>query len=258
MRIHYLFLLLFFASCSSQKPSMEKWVSLFNGKDLEGWDIKIKGSELNVNYKNTYRVEDGLLKVRYDQYEKFNNEYGHIFYKTPFSHYRLRVEYRFTGEQCPGGPSWAFRNSGVMLHSQSAKSMGVNQDFPVSIEAQFLGGDGTAERPTLNVCTPGTNIVMNGQLITQHCNESTSKTYNGDVWVTAEFVVMGDSIIHHILEGDTVMTYSKPQVGGSGVPEGYPVAEGTLISGGYICLQAESHPVDFRKIEILDLSDQKR
>jgi hypothetical protein len=237
---------------------MEKWVSLFNGKDLEGWDIKIKGSELNVNYKNTYRVEDGLLKVRYDQYEKFNNEYGHIFYKTPFSHYRLRVEYRFTGEQCPGGPSWAFRNSGVMLHSQSAKSMGVNQDFPVSIEAQFLGGDGTAERPTLNVCTPGTNIVMNGQLITQHCNESTSKTYNGDVWVTAEFVVMGDSIIHHILEGDTVMTYSKPQVGGSGVPEGYPVAEGTLISGGYICLQAESHPVDFRKIEILDLSDQKR
>lgn len=240
-------------SCKTKKSENGEWIQLFNGKDLTGWDIKIKGSALNENYKNTFRVEDGVMKVCYDEYEKFNNEYGHIFYKEPFSHYKLRIEYRFTGEQTPEGPSWAFRNSGVMLHSQSAASMNLDQDFPVSIEAQFLGGDGVSERPTGNVCTPGTNIVMNGELITQHCTNSSSKTYHGDVWVHAEFVVLGDSIIHHIIEGDTVLTYTKPQIGGD-LPEGFPLPEGTLLKGGYLCLQAESHPVEFRKVELLDLS----
>ncbi|HEX2969447.1 MAG TPA: DUF1080 domain-containing protein [Bacteroidales bacterium] len=257
-----LFVLIFLVACGTQtkneQKESEKWVSLFNGKDLEGWTIKIKGSPVNVNYKNTFRVEDGMLKVRYDEYDKFNAEYGHIFYNKPFSHYKLRVEYRFVGEQVQGGESWAFRNSGVMLHSQSPESMELNQDFPVSIEGQFLGGDGVSPRPTCNVCTPGTNIMMNGQLITQHCKESTSKTYHGDVWVHAEFVVLGDSIIHHICEGDTVLTYSKPQIGGGNGPANYPVPEGTLLKGGYICLQAESHPVEFRKVEILDLDKDKR
>lgn len=240
---------LLLSSCNTGKP---EWIQLFNGKDFTGWDIKITGSPLNVNYKNTFRVEDGVLKVSYDEYENFNNEFGHIFYKKPFTSYKLRIEYRFTGDQVTGGPSWAFRNSGVMLHSQSAASMNLNQDFPVSIEAQFLGGDGISERTTGNVCTPGTHIVIGGQLITQHCTNSVSKTYHGDVWVHAEFVVYGDSIIHHIIEGDTVMTYTKPRTGGD-MPEGFPLAEGTLLSSGFICLQAESHPVEFRKVELLDL-----
>jgi hypothetical protein len=249
-------LLLLSVSCSSTKTKKENWIQLFNGKDLTGWDIKIKGSPLNENYKNTFRVEDGVMVVRYIEYEKFNAEYGHIFYKDPFSYYKLRIEYRFVGEQVPGGQGWAFRNSGVMLHSQSAASMLLNQDFPVSIEAQFLGGDGISERTTGNVCTPGTHIVINDQLITQHCISSTSKTYHGDVWVHAEFVVLGDSIIHHIIEGDTVITYSKPQVGGTNKPADYPVPDGTLLKEGYICLQAESHPVEFRKVEVLRLSPQ--
>jgi len=142
-----------------------------------------------------------------------------------------------------------------MLHSQSAASMLLDQDFPVSVEAQFLGGNGVDERPTLNVCTPGTHIEMDGKLVTRHCTNSSSKTYHGDVWVTAEFVVLGSEVIHHIIDGDTVMTYNKPQVGGA--HEGYVVPEGTLIEEGYICLQAESHPVDFRKVELLDLSENK-
>jgi hypothetical protein len=255
--IYSLLLFLFSCSSSTNKSSKEEWISLFNGKDLEGWDIKFKGFELNNNYRNTFRVENGNLVVSYDEWDKWNGEFGHIFYKTPYSYYRLRVEYRFVGEQVAGGPGWAFRNNGAMLHSQSAASMGLNQDFPVSIEAQLLGGDGVAERHTSNVCTPGTNIVIDGKLITQHCNESTSKTYHGDVWVTAEFIVLGDSIIHHVLEGDTVMTYSKPQVGG-GTPEGFPLPDGTLLSEGYISFQAESHRTEFRKIEILDLSKGKR
>lgn len=248
--------MLLLISCSGKKQSgSQDWIQLFNGKDINDWSVKIKGYELNNNFLNIFSVEDGIMKVRYEGLDTFRNEFGHIFYKEPFSRYKLRIEYRFTGDQVPGAPSWAYRNSGLMLHSQSPESMGVDQDFPVSIEAQFLGGDGVTERSTGNVCTPGTNIVMDGQLITQHCITSSSKTYHGDVWVKAEFVVLGDSVIHHIIEGDTVLTYFRPQVGGA--HEGYPVPEGTLIDKGYICLQAESHPVEFRKVELLDLSKDK-
>ena len=243
-------------SCTNRgsKAEKEEWIQLFNGKDLDGWIIKIKGSPLNVNYKNTFRVEDSILKVSYEEYEKFAGEYGHIYYKTPFSHYKLRVEYRFVGEQVPGGESWAFRNNGIMFHCQSPESVQLDQDYPVSVEAQLLGGDGLSERTTMNVCTPGTDIVMDNMIITRHCTNSDSKTYNGDIWVTAELVVYGDSIIYHIVEGDTVLAYSKPLVGGTNKPADYPVPDGTLISEGYIALQAESHPTEFRKIELLDLS----
>lgn len=252
--VQIVFMVVFAVSCgtrTSTKTDKEEWIQLFNGKDLTGWDIKIRGHELNDNFKNIFSVEDGIMKVRYQGIDTFRGEFGHIFYREPFSYYKLRIEYRFTGDQVPGGPSWAFRNSGVMLHSQSASSMTLDQDFPVSIEAQLLGGDGVTERTTGNVCTPGTNIEMGGKLITQHCTSSGSRTYHGDVWVKAEFVVLGDSIIHHIIEGDTVLSYNKPQVGGA--PEGYPVPEGTLINEGYISLQAESHPVEFRKVELLKL-----
>jgi hypothetical protein len=254
-----LIMMLLVASCKTptKQTGNEEWIQLFNGKNLDGWDIKIKGSALNDNYKNTFRVENGILRVCYDEYKNFNGEFGHIYYKTPYSDYRLRVEYRFVGEQTTGGPSWAFRNSGIMFHSQSAASIGIDQDFPVSIEAQFLGGDGVTERSTMNLCTPGTNVVINDTLVTQHCTDSKSKTYHGDVWVTAELIVHGDSIIYHLVNGDTVLTYSKPQIGGTNKPEGYPVPDGTLLKKGYIALQAESHPCEFRKVELLDLSKTK-
>ncbi len=233
-----------------------KWIPLFNGKNLDGWDVKIAGFDLNDNYKNTFRVEDGLLKVRYDGYTSFDQHYGHIFYKKPFSHYRLRVEYRFVGEQCPGGEDWALRNSGAMLHGQTAASMMKNQDFPISLEGQLLGGDGVHERHTSNLCTPGTNVVMHGKLETTHCMDSSSKTYHGDQWVTAEFLVLGDSLIQHILEGKVVMEYSKPTIG-DGVVNNYDPKvkiDGKPISSGTISLQSESHPIDFRKVELRDLS----
>ncbi|HEX7583504.1 MAG TPA: DUF1080 domain-containing protein, partial [Prolixibacteraceae bacterium] len=204
----YALILVLTTSCTSAKPKNEGWIQLFNGKDLKDWNLKITGFPLNENYGNTFRVEDGLLKVRYDQYKQFDGHYGHIFYKKPYSHYRIRVEYRFVGDQCSGGAGWAYRNSGIMIHGQSAESMELNQDFPVSIEVQLLGGNGKDERPNLNVCTPGTNIVYNGQLWTQHCTNSTSKTYHGDQWVTAEVEVQGDSIVRHIIDGKTVMEYT--------------------------------------------------
>lgn len=239
-------------ACTTAKDN--RWISLFNGKNLEGWVIKIARHELHDNFKNTFRVENGVLKVSYEQYETFNGEFGHLFYKDKFSHYRLRLEYRFVGEQCPGGPDWAFRNSGVMLHAQSPESMPNEQSFPVSLEAQFLGGNGSDERPTGNVCTPGTHIVMGDELITAHCTNSRSPTYHGDQWVAMEVEVNGDSTIKHFVNGELVLTYEKPQL-----DEHDPVAQKLIIDGekmlreGYIALQAESHPIEFRKVEVLIL-----
>ncbi len=232
-----------------------KWISLFNGKDLDGWTPKITGSDLGDNYLNTFRVEEGLLKVAYDRYTKFEGQFGHIFYREKLSHYVIRLEYRFVGEQVPGGPGWAFRNSGIMLHCQSPESMEKKQDFPVSIEVQLLGGDGTHKRSTANLCTPGTNVVMGGKLITQHCTDSTSKTYHGDQWVTVEIEVRGNEQIRHLIDGETVLAYTQPQLDESDASAKKLLAGGAdkMLREGYISLQAESHPVHFRKVELMRL-----
>lgn len=261
MRYLPLLLIFLFACTTPEKENVhpEKWISIFNGKDLQDWDIKIRGHELNDNFANTFQVEDGLLKVKYEGYEKFDETFGHIFYKKPFSYYLIRAEYRFVGEQANEGPGWATRNNGLMLHSQSAASMGLEQDFPISIEVQLLGGLGTGPRPTANLCTPGTHVEMADTLFTSHCIPSVSKTYDGDQWVNMEVLVLGDSLFTHIVEGDTVMRYSKPQIGG-GVVAGHDPAQkvdGKILTGGYIALQGESHPTEFRKIEVLDLGECK-
>jgi hypothetical protein len=248
--IFLLIIIILLPSCNNAPVKTENWISLFNGKDLDGWVIKIKGSPLGENYKNTFRVEDSIMKVSYSEYDTFRFEFGHIYYKEPFSSYKLRVEYRFTGEQCPGGPAWGYRNSGIMFHCQDPATIQLDQDWPVSVEVQFLGSTAGRETTTMNVCTPHTHIVMGDSLITEHCTSSSSKFYYDDEWVTAELVVYGDSIIHHIVNGDTVLTYSKPQIGGE-LPVGFPLAQSTLLKEGYIALQSESHPVEFRKIEIL-------
>ncbi|HMB91876.1 MAG TPA: DUF1080 domain-containing protein [Rhodothermales bacterium] len=235
----------------------QEWISLFNGQDIDDWIVKINHHDVGVNWENTFRVEDGIMKVRYDGYDDFNNQFGHLYYKQPFSHYHLVVEYRFVGEQQPGAPSWALRNSGVMLHTLDPRTMPRDQDWPISVEMQFLGGLGDGEpRSTGNMCSPGTNIVYEGQLDPTHCINSTSETYDGDQWVRAEVIVLGDSLITHIVEGDTVLQYTQPQIGGGAVENYDPAVkppDGTLLREGYIALQSEGHPLDFRKVELLNL-----
>lgn len=234
------------------------WVALFNGRNLDGWRPKITGYDAGVNFGDTFRVENGVLRVVYDQYDKFNGRFGHLFYKDAFSYYRLRVEYRFVGDQAAGGPGWALRNSGVMLHGESPDEMTRDQEFPTSIEVQFLGGDGMRDRATSNVCTPGTNIVIDGKLITQHCTNSRSKTYHGDQWVTAEVEVCGSRSIRHFLDGQVVMSYSEPQYDDRDAHAKTLIERtGTrLLDRGTISLQSESHPVEFRKVDILPLNEK--
>ncbi|TXB67686.1 DUF1080 domain-containing protein [Phaeodactylibacter luteus] len=246
-----------FAACSTPQsepaPTGNSWIALFNGHNLDGWTPKFAGYELGHNLNNTFRVEDSLLRVSYEGYDTFSNEFGHLFYESPFSHYVLRLEYRFEGKQAPGGASWAYKNSGAMLHSQPPATMGLEQAFPVSLEAQLLGGDEAGSRPTANLCTPGTHVYLADTLTTAHCINAEGPTFRGEEWVTIDLVVLGDSIIHHVVGNDTVLTYTRPHIGGDFIPDGYAVKEGSPLSEGYICLQAESHPLSFRRVELLPL-----
>jgi hypothetical protein len=255
-----LFLAVCFALSFSTMARAEDWIQLFNGKNLDGWTPKIRHHALGENYGNTFRVENGVLKVVYepDKYPQFGEKFGHLFYKEPFSHYRLRVEYRFVGEQCAGGPGWALRNSGVMIHGEDPQGMALDQDFPASIEVQLLGGNGTQSRTTSNLCTPGTNVVMDGKLITQHCTSSKSKTYHGDQWVTAELEVHGDKVVKHIIDGEVVLAYEQSQLDPRDAHAKELIAKRggkLLLEGGTLSLQSESHPVEFRKVELLKLAE---
>jgi hypothetical protein len=264
---HILFIALIAFSCfiscktAQHKAPSTGWIPLFNGKDLNDWFVKINHHEVGDNFGNTFRVEDSMIRVNYDQYGDFNDQFAHLYYKIPLSYYHLKLEYRFVGKQQRGAPSYTLLNSGIMYHSQDPRGMTKDQDWPISIEMQLLGGLGDGKpRTTGNMCSPGTHIVYEGKLDTRHCINSTSKTYDGDQWVKAELIVLGDSLITHIINGDTVMQYSKPQIGGDVVHNYDPAVkqDGKLLSKGFIALQSEGQPVDFRRIELLDLSPKKQ
>lgn len=259
-----LFLLpLILIACMPQDPPEEQWIPLFNGQDLTGWTVKVSGYDIGVNAHHTFRVEDGLLKVTYAAYDQWNGEFAHLFYHQPYSHYRLRMEYRLVGQQLAGAPAWAWLNSGVMLHAQAPDRMEKNQDFPVALEMQFLGSTDSLTRPTGNLASPGTHVVVADSLYTEHMYYSGTEGYLPDEWVSIEAIVWGDSIIHYVVAGDTVLTFMQPQIGGWENEPGWmedktwiSAMKGTPLKAGYIALQAESHPVHFRNIELLDLSKE--
>ena len=256
MRALILVLIILVCGCSANTNTSSSWQPLFNGTDLTGWTPKIRGLATGEDPKRTFRVEDGLLTVSYADYPKFDLQFGHLFFQTPYSHYRLRMEYRFVGDAQADTPGWAVRNSGVMLHSQDPATMPTGQDFPISVEFQFLGGlsDGKS-RPTANMCSPGTHVVYEGEFNSTHCLFSSAPTLDGDQWVKVEALVQGSERVVHYVNGEPVMEYGGLTTGGGVVsghrPEMKP--EGQPLSQGYISLQSEGHAIQFRKIEILVL-----
>ncbi|WP_373518674.1 DUF1080 domain-containing protein [Pricia sp.] len=257
-------LLLVFQQCGGQKTAAtdDGWVSLFNGKNLDGWTTKIHHYETGDNYGDTFRVEDRMIKVRYDKYEGyFNDRFGHLYFDTPYSNYHLSMEYRFVGELHPGAPSYTLKNSGIMFHSQDPRTMPKEQNWPISVEMQFLAGITEGEeRPTGNMCSPGTEIIYEGEIYPGHCLNATSETFFGDQWVKAELIVRGDSLVTHIINGKKVLEYTKPQIGG-GVVEGFDPKtkkDGQLLKEGFIALQSEGQPIDFRDVKIRQLTQNEK
>lgn len=232
----------------------EKWTSIFNGKDLDGWTPKIQGLALGEDPKKTFIVEDGCIKVSYANYSEWGDAFGHLFYKTKFSHYRIRLEYRVVGEQVKNGPGWAIQNSGIMLHCQDPKTMGKDQSFPSSLEFQLLGA-GNGVKTTGNLCTPGTFITLAGKENKGHCLNSTEPTKPVGEWVKAEAEVNGGKLVKHLINGKVVFEYTDTKLNPA-EPEAKPLVEAqgnNDLTEGYISLQSESHPFEFRNIEVLEL-----
>ena len=253
------FILITFLSCDNDQSNIQ-WVNLFNGENLNGWEMKIAGYELNNNYRNTFSVNDGVIKVSYNDYDSFDEKFGHLFYtKKKFKNYHLKMDYRFYGEHANllknENEAWNYKNSGVMLHSEDPSKMFLDQEFPVSIEAQFLGGSGDRDRPTLNMCSPGTEVDINGSQALKHCVSSSSNTYHTEDWVSIELIVYSDSIVHHIIDRDTVMTYSNIKIGGGYLSDNFTDLIGKPLKEGYISLQSEGHPIEFKNIRVKELLD---
>ncbi|MGK2861530.1 MAG: 3-keto-disaccharide hydrolase [Chitinophagaceae bacterium] len=254
--IFFASLMLIIFSCSTNKritDKQNKWVSLFNGKNLEGWNMKIAGYPLGENFGNTFRVENGILSVRYNQYDSFKSRFGALHYNKEFKNYRLKVEYRFVGETTPGAPSWGFRDGGIQYHGQPPTSIGLSQPFPVCLEYNLLGGNGKDDRPGGEICCSGIYVQINGQKNSSYCTPATlKKTVHGDQWVTAEIDVRNDTI-RHFINGEEILKFSDPRFDST-----HPIGKTFIVNGddkvysGYISLQSNSHPMDFRKIEIME------
>ena len=248
---------LFLFACTPDQTTKEsdspQWTSLFNGQNLDGWDIRINGFELGENYANTFRVEDSILRIVYDDYDRYDTKYGALYTQKSYTNYRLLAEYRFVGDTATAAPTWGFRDSGVQYHCQSAVSMKEGQGFPVSLEYNLHGGDGTNERPNGQICAIGTALDINGEANSSFCTPpQVSKTFHGDQWVTLEIDVQGDTISHWV-NGEKILTFTNPRYNPEN-KDAKPLIKGEDLSlrSGHISLQSNSHPIEFRRIEIME------
>lgn len=230
-----------------------KWKALFNGRNLDGWTVKIAGHPLGNNFGNTFRVKDGVLQVRYDQYDSFRNRFGALYYNQPLTNYRLKVEYRFVGATTPGAPTWGFRDGGIQYHGQDPATMALEQQFPVCLEYNLHGGNGQAERPVGEICTPGTKVEIDGLRNATFCTPAKVKrTFHGDIWVTAEIEVK-DSIVTHFVNGEQILQYKNPRYDSAHAIGKTLIRNGQdKVRSGFISIQSNSHPMEFRKIELLE------
>ena len=238
---------------SSTQKNNKKWVSLFNGKNLDHWLPKIAGYKLGENFGNTFRVEKGVLKTRYNEYDSFDKKFGALYFDKKFTNYRLRVEYRFVGNTAPGGPSWGYRDGGIQYHCQPPATVAIDQPFPVCLEYNLLGGNGKEERATGEICASGMFIDINGKRNTSYCTiPFVKRTFSGDQWVTAEIDIHGGKITHYV-NGEQIIQFENPRyIAANALAKKLIVNGDDLVKDGYISLQSNSHPMDFRKIEIME------
>jgi hypothetical protein len=229
------------------------WVSLFNGKNLDGWTAKIAGQDVNDNYRDTFRVEDGMLKVSYQQYDKFGDRFGSLFYMTKFSHYWIRAEYRFVGSLAPGAPRWAYKNSGLQLHSQAPETMRKEQQFPVSVEFDIVGGRSFGSQPTGDVCQNGTHVLVGGAPVKGLCSKVGDVTIRDDGWTTALAEVDGGTRVRQIVNGALVVEYTDLTLDEANADARRLMASGAgkALTSGYISIQSNGYPIEFRRIEVL-------
>ncbi|KQN92782.1 hypothetical protein ASE95_09020 [Sphingomonas sp. Leaf231] len=234
----------------------EKWERIFDGRTLTGWTPKITGRAVGEDPLRTFVVKDGAITVTYDRYKAFGGAFGHLFWKAPLTAYRLRFDYRMTGSSMTDIEGWQNRNSGLMLHAQAPATMTRDQQFPVSLEFQLLAVPRPNREPSGNLCTPGTTVEFEGKRPTSHCVTGTGPLVPLGQWTHVEVEVTPDGRVTHILNGKPAITYRAAQLDPDD-KDAQPViaaAGGSLaLRGGYVALQSEGQPTQFRNIEVLRL-----
>ncbi|ESQ93353.1 hypothetical protein ABAC460_01210 [Asticcacaulis sp. AC460] len=230
------------------------WEPIFDGKTLDGWTPNLVGQKVGDDPLKTYVVEDGNLRVSYAHYDnRFAGQYGHIFWKEPLKAFRLRFEYRIYGDPLPDIKVWEVSNSGVMFHAQTPQTMRRDQGFPVSLEFQILGVPRPQQEPSGNLCTPGTTIVIDGKRDLRHCILSSSPLLPVGQWERGEIEVLSNGEITHFINGEAVLRYSAPELDPADKDAAVLIAAAggaVKLEQGYIALQAEGQPIEFRKIEV--------
>jgi len=240
-------------------PSTGNWISLFNGKNLDGWTVKISGHDLDDNYGNTFRVKDGVLQVSYDHYGPFGTQFGSIFTQRTFSNYWLHLEYRIVGKAAPGSPEFSSGNSGVEFHSQAPETMTKEQYSPIALEMNLLGGGRIHSRITGDFCKNGTRVVVNGKPLENQCGSTSTVGIRGNTWATVEAEVHGGDSIKLYVNGTPVSEATKVELDETDERAAHKLAQGASkkLSEGRISLQSEGQPVEFRRIEILPLDQSE-
>ena len=240
-------------SCASVSTGSEpRFHKIFDGKTLNGWEIKVTHHPLGANPHGMWTAKDGVMKINFDGFEQFKGEYAHVFYKKPLKNYILRLDYRFAGKQAPGGPGWATRNSGVMLFAQPPETMTLDQNYPISLENQLLGGLGKGPRTTLSVCMVEITVKVDGKPLTAHCNPNagaTSQTFDGDQWVKLRVEVV-NGVVKSYVNDQLGNTFTEPTVD---KPHPWLKSQDATAQPSYFALQGESDQVEFRNIELAEL-----
>lgn len=242
------FLVLLISAKKDVNKSAPHWLNLFNGKNLNGWTPKIAGYKSGENFGNTFRVEQGILSTRYNAYDTFNNRFGALFYNKPFKDFRLKVEYRFTGDTVRGAPSWGYKDGGIQYFCEPPQSMKIDQSFPICLEYNLLG-----TRPSGEICANGMYVQINGKRNPDYCNVPTvKKQVPADDWVTAEIEVHNGTI-KHFINGEEVLSFEDPHYDSTNaIAKNFINGTDTKVSSGFISLQSNSHPMDFKSVAIIE------
>lgn len=242
------------------------WVSLINGKNLDGWTSYFSSRKLAqplINPDSTFGVTpEGWLNVnihlKYD-----STKVGHLFYtQRKLSYYMVRAVYRFTSDVL--GPGWTgadnIQNNGFMIHCPAPSAMNY-ADFPTSVEVQLVGpkntffnrdlvSQGWKYATSMNLCLPGVTVNLNGSDLSSNCHHANYPAAwknteipweDKDGWSDATARVLGDSLIQHFIHGVKVHEYSRIRKGGQPLKE------------GYLAIQAEGSSTQFKTMQLLDL-----
>ena len=202
------------AGCQGISGSGQAKIMLFNGKDLSGLKVFPEGADA----QDTWFVNDGLLCST-------GKPNGYIRTEKEYSNYHLHVEWRWP-ENAAQGRS---RNSGVFVYAN-----GPDNIWPQLIECQLMA-DSAGDFVLMN----GMGMTVDGQdmkdpnrrfVMIQKKQPSSEKP--AGQWNSYDIYCEGDMI--KCLVNDVLQN------------------EGTAVmpSSGYICLQSEGSPIEFRNIFI--------